>query len=217
VFVTPDPPVADPDGLRTRLTRTAVGYSGPMTPAVTAIVRVGTWTLIGTLAALGLISVGAALVVPAGVAAGIGAVVGWAVAGQRTPSLVAAAAAAACGTAVLAIAGLAVLAGPATFFVAPAVVLPLVLTRRKRGVVQAQAQAPAPSTLSNLSNAQLAREWHTSYTALAAARDPGSLERICALRKCQLDEIERRAPGGLQRWVESGAWVRGDSAPFLGG
>jgi hypothetical protein len=188
-----------------------------MTPAVTAIVRVGTWTLIGTLAALGLISTGAGITVPAGVAAGIGAVVGWAVAGARTPSVVATSAAAACGTAVLAIAGLAVLAGPATFFVAPAVVLPLVLTRRKRGVVQAQAQAPAPSTLSNLSNAQLAREWHTSYTALAAARDPGSLERICALRKCQLDEIERRAPGGLQRWVESGAWVRGDSAPFLGG
>jgi len=66
-----------------------------MTPAVTAIVRVGTWTLIGTLAALGLISTGAAIAVPAGVAAGIGAVVGWAVAGQRTPSSVAMGAAAA--------------------------------------------------------------------------------------------------------------------------
>ncbi len=186
-----------------------------MTPAVTAIVRVGTWTLIGTLAALGLISTGAAIAVPAGVAAGIGAVVGWAVAGQRTPSSVAVCAAAACGTAVLAIAGLAVLAGPATFVAAPAVVLPLLLTRRKR--VVPQAPAPAPSTLANLSDAQLAREWHTSYTALAAARDAGSLERICALRRCQLDEIERRTPGGLQRWAESGAWLRGDSAPFLGG
>jgi len=89
------------------------------------------------------------------------------------------------------------------------------LTRRKRRV--AQAVAPAPSTLASLSDAQLAREWHTSYTALAAARDAGSLERICALRRCQLDEIERRTPGGLQRWAESGAWLRGDSAPFLGG
>jgi hypothetical protein len=186
-----------------------------MTPDVTAIVRVGTWTLIGTLAALGLISTGTGIVVPAGVAAGIGAVVGWAVAGERTPSLVATCAAAACGTGVLAIAGLAVLAGPATFVAAPAVVLPLMLTRRKRRV--AQAPAPAASTLASLSNAQLAREWHTSYTALTAARDPGSLERICALRKCQLDEIERRTPGGLQRWAESGAWLRGDSAPFLGG
>src|SRR6185312_4570743 len=123
-----------------------------MTPAVTAIVRVGTWTLIGTLAALGLISTGAAIAVPAGVAAGIGAVVGWAVAGQRTPSSVAVGAAAACGTAVLAIAGLAV---PATFAAAPAVVLPLLPTRRKRGVMQAP--APAPSTIADLSDAQLAR------------------------------------------------------------
>src|SRR3954469_2116692 len=104
-----------------------------MTPAVTAIVRVGTWTLIGTLAALGLISTGTAIVVPAGVAAGIGAVVGWAVAGERTPRRAALVAAAACGTAVLAIAGLAVIAGPATFVAAPAVVAPLLLTRRERG------------------------------------------------------------------------------------
>ena len=82
--------------------------------------------------------------------------------------------------------------------------LPLLLTRRKRGVMQPP--APAPSTLADLSDAQLARDWHTSYTALAAARDAGSLERICALRRCQLDEIERRTPGGLQRWAESGAW-----------
>jgi hypothetical protein len=189
-----------------------------MTPAVTAIVRVGTWTLIGTLAALGLISTGTAIVVPAGVAAGIGAVVGWAVAGERTPKWVALAAAAACGASVLTIAGLAVIAGPATFVAAPAVVAPLLLTRRKTtGSRFTQAPASVPSTLANLSNAQLAREWHTSYTALAAARDPRSLERICALRRCQLDEIERRTPGGLQRWVESGNGVRGDSAPFLGG
>jgi hypothetical protein len=91
------------------------------------------------------------------------------------------------------------------------------LTRRKRGPRFTQAPASTPATLANLSNAQLAREWHSSYTALAAARDPRSLERICALRRCQLDEIERRTPGGLQRWVESGNGVRGDSAPFLGG
>jgi hypothetical protein len=192
-----------------------------MTPAVTAIVRVGTWILVGTFAALGLISTGAGILVPAGVAAGIGAVVGWAVAGERAPSRVALGASAACGVAVLAIAGLAVIAGPATFIAAPAVVTPLLLTRRKRrspAVTWApQAPAPAPATLANLSNAELAREWHTSYTALTAARDAAALERICALRRCQLEEIERRTPGGLQRWIESGTWVRGDSAPFLGG
>ena len=55
-----------------------------MNPAVTTIVRVGTWALIGLLAALGLITVGVAVVMPTLVAAGVGALVGWAAA-QRLP------------------------------------------------------------------------------------------------------------------------------------
>ena len=216
MFVTPDPLIADPNGPRTRLHTEGGRVLRPMTPAVTAIVRVGTWTLIGTLAALGLISTGAAIAVPAGVAAGIGAVVGWAVAGQRTPSSVAAGrrprrAVRRCSPS----RGSPCSRVPPRSSPHPRSSLPLLLTRRKRGAMQAP--APAPSTLADLSDAQLAREWHASYTALAAARDAGSLERICALRRCQLDEIERRAPGGLQRWAESGTWLRGDSAPFLGG
>jgi hypothetical protein len=189
-----------------------------MTPAVTTIVRVGTWALVGILAALGLITAGTAVVLPALVAGGVGVVVGWALAQQRSV-WTALGLGAACGGGVLAIAGLAVLSGPATVIAAPAVVAPLVWTRRKR---RAKVTGPAPkeersSSLALLSNAQLAREWHTSYTALAMARDPGSLELIYALRKRQLDEIERRAPSGFHRWISSGSWVRGDSAPFLGG
>jgi hypothetical protein len=190
-----------------------------MTPAVTSIVRVGTWILIGVLAVLGLMITGVSLVVPALVAAAVGAAVGWGVAGKRASVWTAVGVGAACGTAVLAIAGLAALAGPATFVAAPALVAPLLWTRRKRVTPPGVGQAAAPerSSLATLSNAQLAREWRTSYTALAAARDPRSLELICALRRRQLDEIERRAPGGFHRWIESGSWVRGDSAPFLGG
>jgi len=184
-----------------------------MTPAVTAIVRVGTWTIIGTLGVLGLITAGAAIVVPAAVAAAIGAVVGWSLTGKRSV-WVALGLGAAGGAGVLAIAGLALLVGPATFVAAPALVLPLVWTRRTRPQALPTEDR---SALENLSNAQLAREWHASYTALAMARDPRSLELICGLRRRQLDEIERRAPGGFQRWIESGTWVRGDSAPFLGG
>ena len=97
-----------------------------------------------------------------------------------------------------------------------ALVVPLVLTHRARQPALPVAVEDL-SVLGNLTNAQLAREWHSSYTALAMARDPRSLEMICGLRRRQLDEIERRAPGGFQRWIESGTWVRGDSAPFLGG
>lgn len=189
-----------------------------MTPAVTAIVRVGTWTLIGILAVLGLMITGASLIVPAVVAAAVGAAVGWGVSGARSSVWTAVGAGATCGAAVLAIAGLAAVAGPATFVAAPALVAPLLWTRRKQaGPVLGQVVADERSSLTTLSNAQLAREWRTSYTALTAAHDPRSLELICALRRRQLDEIERRAPGGFHRWIESGSWVRGDSAPFLGG
>ena len=188
-----------------------------MTPVVTTIVRVGTWALIGVLAALGLITAGFAVVLPALVAAGVGAVVGWAVVRERS-AWVALGLGAACGAGVLAIAGLAVVTGPATVLAAPALAAPLLWTRRKRIPKVAEPAATGErSSLASLSNAQLAREWHTSYTALTMARDPMSLEMICALRRRQLDEIERRAPSGFHRWVSSGTWVRCDSAPFLGG
>jgi hypothetical protein len=196
-----------------------------MSPAVIKIVRVGTWTLIGILAVLGLLTAGTAVVLPALVATGVGAVVGWALASRHSVWM-AAGLACACGAGVLAIAGLAVLAGPATVVAAPAVIAPLLWTSRthtrtrtrtRTRAAAAPVAAQAPSSLANLSNAQLAREWHASYNALAMARDLPSMELICALRRRQLDEIERRAPGDFQRWISSGSWVRGDSAPFLGG
>ncbi|MBV9922544.1 MAG: hypothetical protein JOY78_17070 [Pseudonocardia sp.] len=188
-----------------------------MGPAVTKIVRVGTWTLIGILTVLGLLTAGTALVLPALVATGVGAVVGWALTSRRSVWR-AVGLACACGAGVLAIAGLAVLAGPATVVAAPAVVAPLLLTRSTRTpAAAAPVSGQAPSSLASLSNAQLAREWHASYNALAMARDLASMELICAVRRRQLDEIERRAPGDFQRWISSGSWVRGDSAPFLGG
>ncbi len=184
---------------------------------MTTIVRVGAWTLVGIFAALGLITAAPAVVLPALVATGVGAVVGWALARERS-ARVALGCGAACGTGVLAIAGLGLLAGPATLVAAPAVVAPLVWTRRRRPrQVTEPPVGEQRSSLAMLSNAQLAHEWHVSYTALTMARDPGSLELIYALRRRQLDEIERRAPTGFHRWISSGSWVRGDSAPFLGG
>jgi hypothetical protein len=188
-----------------------------MTPATTTIVRVGAWTLVGIFAALGLITAAPAVILPALVAAGVGVVVGWALAKERS-ARVALGLGAACGTGVLAIAGLGLLAGPATLVAAPAVVAPLLWTRRMRArQVTEQPVVEERSSLAMLSNAQLAHEWHVSYTALTMARDPGSLELIYTLRRRQLDEIERRAPSGFHRWISSGSWVRGDSAPFLGG
>jgi len=197
-----------------------------MTGAVIRIVRVGTWAVLGILAFLGVITAGPAVFVPAVVAAVAGGLVGWAMARHRTARPTATLAAvlgygAAGAAGVLAIAGLAVLAGPGAIPAAFAIGCVLVWTHRRRSPRPAAAGSVPPATpgpsLTGLTNAQLARQWQTSYAELAIARDPATLDRVCALRRQQLDEIERRDPTGFHRWISSGYWVRGDSAPFLGG
>ena len=196
-----------------------------MTVAVIKIVRVGTWAIVGTLALLGLVTAGAAVLVPAVIAAVAGGLLGWAMARYRSvrPSatlLGVLAYGSATAVGVLAIAGLAVLAGPGAIPAVCALAGALVWTHRRRSPHPTAAAAPVlPSgpSLTGLTNAQLAREWQTSYADLAVARDPWTLERVCARRRKQLDEIERRDPTGFHRWISSGYWVRGDSAPFLGG
>jgi len=79
------------------------------------------------------------------------------------------------------------------------------------------ARAPATGAdLTGLSDAQLGREWRLSHALLAQAHTSTELDWLCALRRRQLDEMERRNPTGFQRWIGSGGWVTGDSAPFLG-
>jgi hypothetical protein len=193
-----------------------------MTPAVTRIVRVGTWTIICALGVLGLITAGFAVILPGLVAALVGGLVAWSLARQRgaAPSNTVVAGlgwGAGAGVGVLAMAGLVVVIGPGVIPAAAALGAPLVWTHR-RPLAAPAAQEPEKDAapLRRLSNPQLARAWHTSYGQLATAHDPTALDRICALRRQQLDEIERRDPTGFHRWISSGYWVRGDSAPFLG-
>lgn len=63
---------------------------------------------------------------------------------------------------------------------------------------------------------QLAREWRRSHSQLAGVRNAAELGAVVAMRRRQLDEMERRDPAGCRRWLASGGWVRSDSAPFLG-
>ena len=70
--------------------------------------------------------------------------------------------------------------------------------------------------LAGLSDPQLAREWRRSHALLRRAATRTELSRLCVLRRRQLDEMERRDPAGFHRWISSGGWVTGDSAPFLG-
>ncbi|HEY0813313.1 MAG TPA: hypothetical protein VGE11_08510 [Pseudonocardia sp.] len=193
-----------------------------MTPAVIGIVRVGTWMISCALAVLGLVSAGFAVVVPGLVASFIGGVIGWALARHRglgasrgwaTASFYAVTTA----VVILAAVGLVSLLGPVAIPAAAALGgLLLWLHRRRAERAAAPQQGSEEAPLRGLSNVQLARAWRTSYNDLVAARDALTLSRVCSLRRRQLDEIERRDPTGFHRWINSGYWVRGDSAPFLG-
>jgi hypothetical protein len=203
--------------------RGQVGYPVSMTAAVIGIVRVGTWMTVCALAVLGLITAGSAVVVPVIVTPVAGALVAWALARHRgeTPSRTVAAiafGAAVAGVGVLAIAGLATVIGVATVPAAAALGGLLVWLHRgsPRRSARPQAALAAEAPLRSLSNTQLARAWQSSYADLTVAHDAVTLGRICSVRKQQLDEIERRDPTGFHRWISSGYWVRGDSAPFLG-
>jgi hypothetical protein len=71
--------------------------------------------------------------------------------------------------------------------------------------------------LAALSDAELAQVWHQSHALLARTAGRAELERVCALRRRLLDEIERRDPAGFRRWFAGGGWIRADSVPFLRG
>lgn len=215
-----------------RLSAWYMGYSTTMAAAVIRIARFGLWATVGTFAVLGLVTAGATVVVLTALAfvmGGVGAVA-WSKRSAPRPAVSAAAAAAtvvagAAGAAVgmLALAGLIGSAGVGVFAAAPALVALAVWVRRRHhrrpgptAPTTTEPTALPTASLTALSNTELARRWERSYVDLVAARDVATLDRLCTERRHQLDEIERRNPVGFRRWIRSGNWVRGDSAPFLG-
>jgi len=60
---------------------------------------------------------------------------------------------------------------------------------------------PLVSVLASLSTAALCREWQRSYLALRAAPDQATRDAIIELRRRYLDELHRRDPAGLTRWL----------------
>lgn len=197
------------------------------TSAARRTVRVGFGVLAGTLGAVGAVTAGPAVVVVALFAAVVGGLIGLVLArcpgdlvARRTPVADPVMTGAVLGPcAVLLLAGLAVLAGAAAAPIVATVPV-LALWRRLRapgtGTVGAEQDGSDPcGTLAALSDAELARAWRCSHGRLCRARDGAELGRVSALRRRQLDEMERRDPVGFRRWVGSGTWVTGDSAPFL--
>jgi hypothetical protein len=57
--------------------------------------------------------------------------------------------------------------------------------------------------------------WRYSYRALERATTHQARALIAAQRQAYLDELERRDPTGVQRWLASGARAASDPTRFL--
>jgi hypothetical protein len=86
--------------------------------------------------------------------------------------------------------------------------------RRSQARLVPSRPAPCPQ-LPVMSTEQLCWEWRRSYLAISQATGAAQIARIAAARAGILDELERRNPAGLQRWLASGARAAGDPTRHL--
>jgi hypothetical protein len=57
--------------------------------------------------------------------------------------------------------------------------------------------------------------WRRSYVQLQRTSDASTRNKIVDVRRCLLDEFERRNRQGFARWLESGARAAGDPSRYL--
>jgi hypothetical protein len=68
-----------------------------------------------------------------------------------------------------------------------------------------------------MSDGELCDAWCSSYVLLQSAAGPEQRARVAAARQAYLDELERRHPEGLRRWLTFGARAASNPAGFLRG
>lgn len=71
---------------------------------------------------------------------------------------------------------------------------------------------PAPEALAT---GQLCVAWQRSYFALLDLPPGPAHDEIVRVRKCLLDELERRDRGGFSRWLQTGARAGSDPGRYL--
>lgn len=94
---------------------------------------------------------------------------------------------------------------------------PAYLDARHAAHPAVRAAALARPPVRDLSMEELGREWQRTAAALAITADPAARELLVRRRKEALDEMERRDPAGVARWLSDGATVDGDPARHLRG
>jgi hypothetical protein len=69
--------------------------------------------------------------------------------------------------------------------------------------------------LGALDDAELCLAWRRSFVLLNEAASPQEKLVVVTLRERYLDELQRRCPSGVSRWLDSGARASGNPLPFL--
>lgn len=69
--------------------------------------------------------------------------------------------------------------------------------------------------VASLSTPELVRAWRLSFNLLFSAPTTAARSEVVARRQQYLEELERRDPSGLQRWLASGARLSSDPGRYL--
>lgn len=68
---------------------------------------------------------------------------------------------------------------------------------------------------SEMTTAELVRAWRASFNSLLRAQTTAATNEIVTRRAQYLDELERRDPDGIRRWLDSGARAASDPSRFI--
>jgi hypothetical protein len=74
---------------------------------------------------------------------------------------------------------------------------------------------PRADKLVDLDDSALCLAWRQSFVSLSASRDAPSVLELVELREQYLDELTRRHPAEIARWLASGARAAGNPMRFL--
>lgn len=84
-----------------------------------------------------------------------------------------------------------------------------------RRTPEAASRPAAVSPLENRSTADLVSGWVASHQLLRSASSPATVAYIAALRQTYLDELERRDPDGVRRWLDTYPDAASDPRAFI--
>lgn len=68
---------------------------------------------------------------------------------------------------------------------------------------------------SEMTTSELVHAWRASFTSLQRAQTTTAKNEIVDRRQQYLDELERRDPDGIRRWLDSGARAASDPSRFI--